>query len=158
MKKDLTMSLRMEKDNIIGHLNSLKEKVTLLHDEIELLSSQLVHINALLEASDGKSDGSSTPPAPFLQETHAEIDPIEIAWKILDERVGEPIHYRDLASLVIQNGGDLPGQDPASTLVSRLVRDERFVRPFRRGWYALRVHHSKVRSVGQRLKPSRRRR
>jgi hypothetical protein len=77
---------------------------------------------------------------------------LEIAHSVLEESGADPIHYKELAKIVIERGGEIPGVDPAQTLVSRLVKDERFVRPFRRGWYALRLHHPKAKNIGARRK------
>jgi hypothetical protein len=82
------------------------------------------------------------------------IDPVEIAYAVLMEHAPEPIHYRELWKAVKGRGGRLEGQEPAQVLVSRLVRDERFVRPLRRGYYALRAHYPNAKNIGSR-KPKR---
>ena len=62
------------------------------------------------------------------------------------------MHYKDLAEEVKAQGGDLSGENAAQVLVARLVKDDRFVRPARRGFYGLREDYPGARSVGERKK------
>jgi hypothetical protein len=76
----------------------------------------------------------------------------DIAYEVLSKRGKEPIHYQELADLVRAEGGDLGGPNPAQTLVARMAKDERFVRPAKRGWYSLREFYPRIKSVGARKK------
>ncbi len=73
----------------------------------------------------------------------------DIAVDVLKSQGGEPMHYASLAKEIKARGGIIPGVNAANTLLSRLVRDERFVRP-KRGHYALKSDHPDVESVGVR--------
>jgi hypothetical protein len=74
----------------------------------------------------------------------------DIAHDILVARGSKPMHYEELADQVLQAGGVLGGVTPAQTLVARISRDPRFVRPEKRGWYASAEFFPKARSVGAR--------
>jgi hypothetical protein len=139
----------------------LEDQARLLQEEIGAVVRRMTHVQALLQERIADSVEIATdaeePKMPAQPRLADGFDPVEIAFKILNEKGGEPIYYKELAATVLQNGGELNGADPAMTLVSRLVTDERFVRPFRRGWYALRVHHPRAKNVGGRKKPAKRR-
>jgi len=74
----------------------------------------------------------------------------DIAYDIVVARRKKPIYYEELAEQVIEAGGVLGGESPAQTLVARISRDPRFVRPEKRGWYAAREFYPKAKSVGAR--------
>ena len=77
-------------------------------------------------------------------------DITDIAVEILGEREKEPMHYKDLTKEVQARGGNLKTTNAPNVLVARLVSDGRFVRPTRRGYYALRSDYPDVKSVGAR--------
>ena len=60
------------------------------------------------------------------------------------------MHYRELAKEIQARGGNIPGVDKDHTLIARLVKDDRFVRPTRRGFYALQRDYPNAKSVGAR--------
>lgn len=156
MNGELCDMLKSERDNLLGRLEALSDEIRRLGSERESLSNRLSHIHGLLGDEEGLEDGGKGDAAsPTKFRTHDE-DPVEIAYAVLGEAEGKTLHYRNLAALVRERGGELPGTDPASTLVSRLVRDGRFVRPHRRGWYALHANYPNAKSVGERKKKSRR--
>jgi hypothetical protein len=66
------------------------------------------------------------------------------------------MYYKELADEVIKRGGVLGGKAPEATLTARLVRDERFVRPTSKGFYALRADYPNAPNVGARKHPQRR--
>ena len=74
----------------------------------------------------------------------------DIAEEILGEREREPMHYKELAREVQSRGGDLSGENAANILVARLVSDDRFVRPLRKGFYARRRDYPNAKNVGAR--------
>jgi len=79
----------------------------------------------------------------------------DIAYAILLSRGKKPMHYEELAESVRKAGGLLGGQTPAQTLIARITRDPRFVRPEKRGWYAASDFYPRAKSVGARgPKPS----
>ena len=76
-----------------------------------------------------------------------------IAKEILSEQPGDPpppMYYKDLAREILNRGGDLYGNNPPQMLVAQLVRDEDFVRPEHKGYYALTKDYPKARNVGAR--------
>ncbi len=66
------------------------------------------------------------------------------------------MYYKDLAEEVMRRGGVLNGKTPGATLNARMVRDERFVRPTSKGYYALREDYPAARNVGARRHAQRR--
>ena len=80
----------------------------------------------------------------------ARRDVAELAYEILVARGKKPMYYEELAAEVVKAGGHLGGATPAQTLVARISRDQRFVRPEKRGWYAAREFYPKAKNVGAR--------
>lgn len=74
----------------------------------------------------------------------------DIAEEVLGERNGESMYYKDLAQEVQSRGGNIAGDNAAALLVSYLVKDDRFVRPVRKGFYALRRDYPNAKNVGAR--------
>lgn len=162
INETLRRALEREKATLEARRRELEQQIASLEAEKEAVSYRLVHINALIREPGIAAAAEDEQGNVQMFESSGDVtDPLEIAYAILEERGGEPMYYRELAELVRQKGGELEGSDPAMTLVSRLVTDDRFIRPFRRGWYALRAHYPKTKSVGRRKKhsskPSRRR-
>ena len=86
--------------------------------------------------------------APHLASTD---DPIEIAVAVLRERLSQDMHYKVLADEVMNRGGRLPKSEPWTHLNFLMNHDTRFVRPHRRGYYALKEDYPNLkRSVGER--------
>ena len=85
---------------------------------------------------------------------HGQKDAAYIAVEILREAGGKDMHYVELAKQVKARGGNLPEHQRSSTAtLNRILNsDPRFIRPFRRGYYALKEHFPNVnRSIGKRL-------
>jgi len=150
----LRTALENEKKTLEAEYENLETQITALRAESEMVSVRLGHIVALLKGQ-GTEDGEAQVDSTITAQE--ESDPLEIAYRILDEKGQDPVHYKELADLVKGRGGTLEGSDPALTLVSRLVTDDRFVRPFRRGYYALRKYYPKSKNVGRRRRRSHRR-
>jgi len=150
------LALEHEKTSLEAKRHELEQEMARLKNEMEAVSFRLGHVTALLRGPEMEEVGEERNPDSQETATAEEsTDPVEIAYRYLEEHGTEPVHYRELANVVKGRGGDLEGTDPAITLVSRLVADNRFVRPFRRGWYSLRVYYPKARSVGARKKTKR---
>ena len=81
------------------------------------------------------------------QETRSAV---EIAFQILAERNGETMHYKELTQEMLSRNGEIQGADPARSLIARLVTDDRFVRPARKGFYGLKRDYPTATSVGRR--------
>jgi hypothetical protein len=153
MKDTLKIVLETEKTALEARRQKLERGIARLEEEKEAVSFRLGHVAALLRGPEKEGVGEKKEPDLLETETAEEpTDPVEIAYRYLEEHGTEPVHYRKLTDVVKERGGELEGADPAITLVSRLVTDDRFVRPFRRGWYSLRVYYPKARSVGSRKK------
>ena len=153
MEDELKLALEHEKTALEAKRHELEQEVARLKNDMETVSFRLGHVTALLRGPEMEEEGEERKPDSQETETVEESsDPVEIAYRYLEEHGTEPVHYRELANIVKERGGELEGADPAMSLVSRLVADDRFVRPFRRGWYALRMYYPKARSVGARKK------
>jgi hypothetical protein len=156
----LEKALTAEEERLTEQRLQLETSIRQMQADLEAIDVRLSHVRALLrteraggDAVCDESASAHSPPADVPDRAgvpREELDPVEIAFEALRERRGEPLHYRELAGLVISRGAILPGNDKAGTLVSRLVRDERFVRPLRRGYYALRLDYPKARNIGSR--------
>ncbi len=158
MDAELRRALEKERAILEAKYSDIDRQLAALHAESEAVSARLSHIVALLkEPGTEDQNAAGSPQAYAAGEAHGESDPVEIAYGILDERGQDPIHYKELADLVRRKGGVLEGSNPALVLVSRLVTDDRFVRPFRRGYYALRKYYPKAKNVGRRRRGSRKR-
>jgi exonuclease VII small subunit len=166
---DLKEILRLQKATFERKILDLEESIKLLEESIKLdeiqmraLKSNMGNIDALLNSNPSRE--SSDLPDPVNRATMRTETVIELAKKILGEqkRSNEegpsdstnpriPMYYKDLADAVVDRGGDLRGNNPAQILVAQLVRDkETFVRPDRKGYYALREDYPKARNVGER--------
>ena len=137
--------LRIESQDLREQISAAKGKLT----EIE---ERLVHVEGLLGSNHALEDDSEENPLPDSRDiplpgSHNITD---IAVEILSERNREPAHFRELAKEVQARGGIIPGVDPDHTLIARLVKDDRFVRPTRRGFYALQRDYPDAKSVGAR--------
>ena len=141
----------------------LEERETLEEEQL-LLRTQASEIEARLREIEHRLDlvnslmqvpGNSTTPHPGTNGTSPKPRAVDVAFEVLSERGTEPIYYKDLAQEVRARGGDLSGENAAQILVARLVNDERFVRPIRKGFYALRKDYPKAQNVGQRKKQGR---
>ena len=141
----------------------LEERETLEEEQL-LLRTQASEIEARLREIEHRLDlvnslmqmpGNSTIPHPGTNGTSPKPRAVDVAFEVLSERGTEPIYYKDLAQEVRTRGGDLSGENAAQILVARLVNDERFVRPIRKGFYALRKDYPNAQNVGQRKKRGR---
>jgi hypothetical protein len=148
----LAAVLKDEWSRLVRRREQVQEELVHLQTELDGIDRRLSHVMALL---DMETDEQGSNRSAVIRESSMESDagdPVEFAYRILQAKAGEPLYYKELAEEVMRQGAKLPGGDPALTLVSRLVRDDRFVRPFRRGWYALRIHYPKGKSVGARVR------
>ena len=145
---ELQAHLLQERDRLQGEIEQLQSEIADKEVACRAKQQRLSHILALLgtEPPEAKAvpprraqaAGASTPTAQLL----------DMAEEALRRRQGEPMHYRDLADELIRRGAVIGGVDPAGGLVSRMTRDERFVRPTSKGFYALRADHPNARNVG----------
>ena len=122
----------------------LREEISAAEGKLKEIEERLVHVEGLLGPSHTSEDDSEASPLPDSREI------TDIAVNILSERNREPVNYRELAKEIQARGGNIPGIDKDHTLIARLVKDDRFVRPTRRGFYALRRDYPEAESVGAR--------
>lgn len=131
-------------DNRSAYIDALQRRLEELKDAIgteqvaarELLEAiaskeeQVAHIIQLLAAEGVRVEDASSGEA-------GKKSVSDMAYEILADRPEQkPIHYRDLADLIMAEGEFIPGRNPAANLISHLSRDERFVRTGR-GTYGL---------------------
>jgi len=140
---DLNTFLSQEQKSLIAERQRLQEQISTSEKELKNVTERLVHVEGLLTPIHASEDDSSEAPSPDYRDIR------DIAVDVLKSQRGEPMHYASLAREIQARGGIIPGVDAANTLLSRLVRDERFVRP-KRGHYALKSDHPDVESVGVR--------
>jgi hypothetical protein len=113
--------------------HELSQRLEELQARRQPLEVGLQHVDALLrlegwnEASDS---GDGSPPQ------DQRLSPADAAFELLT-RAGEPMHYKDIAGRLLEQGIPLPGRNPQATLLSYLARDERFKRAAKRGVYGL---------------------
>ncbi len=136
--------LQAEKTRLDEERQTLQERIAAGERRLQEIRVRLRHVEALLGTSE------ATEAVPSAKATSAGRSLMDIVEAILGERSGEPMHYKELAHEVRERGGELSGDNAASSLVARLVDDERFVRPVRKGFYALRKDYPNAKNVGAR--------
>ncbi len=140
----LEQLLREEKEALESEHRDLKEQITAAEGRIRVIEERIALVDGLMahpvsSAVHKTTTGIQTPkPA------------ADIAFQILGERDGATMHYKELANEVISRGGDIPSENSAQILVARLVKDDRFVRPAKRGFYGLRKDYPTAKNVGAR--------
>lgn len=155
---ELNVVLDAEKRKLEEEEAKLQLEIRYRVDRLEAVKNRLEHINALLEV-EVSPDGTSYPLQAFNHRGHDRGPNLcDVAEQVLDERNGEPMHYKQLAHEVMSRGAKINGDNPGATLTARMVLDPRFVRPTAKGFYALRRDHPTARNVGARLRGSKRQR
>ena len=140
----LNTLLQREQGLLATRHDELLDQISKAQKELQEVKIRLNHVSGLL-GSDVTPETESGENS--LPRRH---DILEIAESILSARNGAHMHYRELAEEIQARGGHIPGVDAAKTLLARLVKDERFIRPHRRGCYALRHDHPNAKEVGAR--------
>ena len=144
----LEQVLQAEKEALEREQSELRSQLATADARLQEIEERLTHVNGLLNPS------NATTRTPSLNGYHPTPAAADIAFEILLERDGETMYYKDLAAEVQNRGGDISGENAAQILVARLVKDERFVRPVRKGFYALRKDYPRAKNVGERKRPS----
>ena len=155
----------------VDHLSKRRQALTTeigdLSVERDRVDEQLDALKAFIRASTSTDDPSvdtnrdAVTPNGYVRpeddgapNLDGEKDPAYLAVEILREAGGKDMHYVELAKQVKARGGNLPEhlRSSTATLNRILNSDPRFIRPFRRGYYALKEHFPNVnRSIGKRL-------
>ncbi len=100
------------------------------------LDEALSHLNSLLKIEGWvATDKEGDPPASQAPTLSEKVVPTQAAYEFL-EKLGKPIHYRELSTKLLAYRVPISGEDPAATLLSKLNRDIRFKR-YGRGIYGL---------------------
>ena len=145
----LEQALQAEREALEEEKGLLKEQVAKGEERLRQIDLRLTHVYGLMSLNNGyaptEDEGKASPGTPVA----------DIAFEILSEREGETMYYKDLAAEVNTRGGELPKENAAQNLVARLVKDDRFVRPVRKGFYGLRQDYPKAQNVGERKKSRR---
>ena len=145
----LEQALQAERAALEDERERLKEQIARGEERLREIDLRLTHVYGLMSLNNGHApipdEGKASPGTPVA----------EIAFQILSEKGGETMYYKDLAVEVMTRGGELPQENAAQNLVARLVNDERFVRPVRKGFYGLRQDYPKAQNVGERKKSRR---
>ena len=147
----LEQGFRRQAENQLAELKSrlreADENARKLDTQRNQINAEVLALRSLLAIDDGQSiDDQSRSPL-------YAVDPRDVAVEILREKSGEEMHYRLLAQEVLLRGGHLPPKSPAAALNAIMNRDQRFVRPNRRGYYALREHHPSIKVNAGRRRP-----
>ena len=148
-KQELTTEigvLSVERDRVDEQLHALKTfiRASTPTDEPSVDTSQ----DAV------RRNGYTGPDDAGAPNLNGNKDTADVAVEILREAGGKDMHYVELAKQVKARGGNLPEHQRSSTAtLNRILNsDPRFIRPFRRGYYALKEHFPNVnRSIGKRL-------
>lgn len=164
-------ALKKKRQSLLKEVTALKEKAVRVQEEASRniddleaqrtrLETKLHHIEQLLvmeapdvsvspELASAPDEGTVAGLSETAEQPTDSSNAKEAAYQALRE-IGHPVYYKELALIVLRRGVMLAGKDPAATLLSHLARDDRFVRPQRRGEYGLREWYKRVRNVGQR--------
>lgn len=138
---DSIAALQVERNVLTGKASALEQ----------VLDSETLEIEGFPEGIEDKSQTKASSTPTVQPRRSGRQNPVDLAEEILAGRGGEPMHYRELADVVFDQGGDLPDGSRGATLNALMNQDGRFIRPFRRGQYALKRDYPDVkRSVGER--------
>ena len=155
MAGDLNSLLNAERHGLEAEQTALDEQIRDASSRLAVVKERLKHVLALLGEEGEALEPVHGTPDGYRVDTDDSV--CDIAAKILSERNGAPMYYKELADEVIKRGASLSGATPEATLVARMVQDPRFVRPTAKGFYALRRDYPTARNVGERVRRSRRR-
>ena len=140
----LTKLLLEEHGELKEEDQEIRKRISEAERRLREVTERLTHVEGLLGPSQVFENASSE------ESLSRSLDIKDIAADVLGAREGEPMYYKDLAKEIQARGGNLTGPNAANVLVARLVSDDRFVRPTRRGYYALRRDYPDAKNVGAR--------
>ena len=157
-------------DQLRGELESAQEKRVDMEAKRDAMNAELTslrtHIRKLqdllgedqLETEDYERQYERSPereraPEPVhLDQRTSRV--LSLAEEILKQRSPRDMHYSDLADAVSERGGNLPQHTKSrhDTLIRMMNEDpqQRFIRPQRRGFYALIADYPDAENVGTR--------
>ena len=152
MTDNLDNALREERDRLIQEQDDHEKTIRDAQKELDKIVPRLRLVRALL--GETESEHSTNSQGIITSGVQALNRPTvcDIAEAILAERNREPMHYKDLSDEVMKRGVKLGGARPEATLSAKLNTDpkRRFIRPFARGYYALRSDYPDAENIGAR--------
>ena len=162
-KDVLEEALEGERDKLEEQKRGLREEITDAKGRLKDVEDRLHLVSGLLGQNQDQlaraDDPSGQVSRQLTSKGRAPTPSVtSIAKEILSEQPGDPptpMYYKDLAREVLNRGGDLYGNNPPQMLVAQLVRDEDFVRPEHKGYYALTKDYPKAPNVGARKRRGR---
>ncbi|MCE2488884.1 MAG: hypothetical protein J4G17_02795 [Anaerolineae bacterium] len=113
----------------------LQKRIQEQQKELKRVRAQLSHLDGFLSLEHGTTRESA---ATSGRSSGAEI--CKMVEVILRENGNAPMHYRKLTEEVQKRGVVVCGIEPEKTLLSSISKDNRFIRPAKRGQYALREY------------------
>ena len=144
----LTVLLQEELESLTGNKSAIEATLLASRKRLGEIEIRIRHIEGLLNPNIEHSD-STWPPKGMDRP-----DIADLAEQVLSEKSPREIHYKTLAREVRLRGGLLKGKRPEAALIARLVSDLRFVRPSKKGYYALRKDYPAAKNVGSRRRRS----
>jgi hypothetical protein len=138
-KEEYLLVLKERLSEYLRTLEINREKLQAMTEVIKKTEENATYIQRLLEAEglDLKAEGLNN----NLGKSIADIA-FDVMQRLPKNRA---VHYRDLSDLMIKEGNNIPGKDPAANLITHLGRDIRFKRTGR-GLYALAEWNLKAKS------------
>jgi len=120
--KEYIEILRSRLNTIREELNALHKQASSIMREMDAKQQVAQHLSGLLAAEGYQIDDEEIG---GLSQTR----PVDLAFEYLDLQDGHsPIHYKELATMLISKGALIAGKDPPANLLSQISRDSRFVR------------------------------
>jgi hypothetical protein len=127
--------LRLKRREILTEIEGLRQQMADLTNRVGIKENQLKNIDDLLvlEGPTPNSDGETSDDGRAVARSQRFV---ERAFEVLFSS-GQPMHYREIARRLSEQGVYVPGQDPAANLLAQMSRDARFSRATGRGTYGL---------------------
>lgn len=138
MKREILMDELKKIDSAIAQLQAeFSKKLDKLQAQRKPSEEALHHVDALLRLEghilNSNQKKTNEPNASSVVGTAHITD---AAYNLLEE-IHKPMHYKEIVTKLQEGGIYIPGKNPAATLLSRMIRDDRFKRIKKRGTYAL---------------------
>lgn len=115
-------TLKAKLDDLQQIIIQEKKKVRGLLEDIKQREEQIDYIIKLIKAEGISLDGVTINAAIPMSVS-------DMAYEVLSKQNDhKPIHYRELAEMIMAEGKLIPGKDRAANLIAHLTRDNRFIR------------------------------
>ena len=109
--------------------NTIRDEIDVLHKQYSSIMDQMMakqevakHLSELLAA-----EGHDVDDVRVIRDSQTRA--VDFAFEYLDRQDGHsPIHYKELATILISQGALIAGKNPAANLLAQINRDNRFVR------------------------------